>query len=81
MSEKLIALLSMFVFGLVCGMMLRDWQERRRLVRERETRLRHDYNLWSLGRIPNVPNVPPPPPLRPDDLPVPKIPAAMKGKG
>jgi hypothetical protein len=62
MKDAILALLSMWAFGLVCGMMLRDWQDRRRLALERETQLRRDYDLGGMGRIPNMPNIPPPPP-------------------
>lgn len=61
MIEKLSALLSMFAFGLTCGIMIRDWQGAKKLAREREDRLRRDYGLMGTGKVPNMPNIPPPP--------------------
>lgn len=43
MIEKLQALLAMFLFGLACGMMLRDWQSKRRATRLRQGELRAEW--------------------------------------
>lgn len=61
MMEKLLALLSMFAFGLVCGMMLRDWQARRMGERKRQAELEAQWR--------RVSRTPPPPPS-PDQVPM-----------
>jgi hypothetical protein len=44
MTDAIFALLSMFAFGLACGMMLRDWQSKRRDEHLRQYRLRAEWN-------------------------------------
>jgi hypothetical protein len=40
MVDAILALICMFIFGLACGMMLRDWQSERRAARLRQVELR-----------------------------------------
>jgi hypothetical protein len=60
MADAILALTCMFLFGLACGMMLRDWQSERRAARLRQVELKAQRD-----RVCASP---------PDKLPVPKIP-------